>query len=474
MIIRTDKMDRILYRDQLDQNPGLPELEAAGTPKLTAWPEVVSDLWAGLFKAAPEMDEAASGPLAKAMQEVMETQEWKNLRSHTRLDELGSAIGTVTFGKDFLENLPPEVLDAEQKHHEAGAIEEAIAGLKERNGMSDEVKAKLDAHAAARRAEAQAALAAAEKATGGDIAQAVRIAGRRASEAAQADAIEAKVWASTWGDDAGTGGEIPLREQIAIARKLKANPAMQLLSKFLGRMKRLAQGAQARKIEKCPEEIVDVETGDDLKSVLPSELVFLKTQAAGLLFAKKYADRNLLQYKKTGTDRAGKGPVIVMIDESGSMGGDRIMWAKAIGLAMAWIAREQKRDIVLGGFAGLRTIWSKRFPGGMIPPKELEAFTAHFYAGGTDYALALTECMRLAGEDPTKKSDILFISDGECELHGTVRETVEQLKASLGCRIFSLCVGVDARSFESFSDAAFSISGNLDNDEPALERVFGI
>ena len=40
---------------------------------------------------------------------------------------------------------------------------------------------------------------------------------------------------------------------------------------------------------------------------------------------------------------AGKGPVIVCTDESGSMHGEKNHTSKALALAMAWVARRQKR-----------------------------------------------------------------------------------------------------------------------------------
>lgn len=57
MFLETDKFDRLLYRDMREVNPGIPELEDAGKEKLKVWPETVSDIWSGLFKADPKMAE---------------------------------------------------------------------------------------------------------------------------------------------------------------------------------------------------------------------------------------------------------------------------------------------------------------------------------------------------------------------------------------------------------------------------------
>ena len=48
----------------------------------------------------------------------------------------------------------------------------------------------------------------------------------------------------------------------------------------------------------------------------------------------------------------GKGPVIVCVDESGSMSGDKIHTAKALALALAWVARHQRRWCALVAYSG--------------------------------------------------------------------------------------------------------------------------
>ena len=48
----------------------------------------------------------------------------------------------------------------------------------------------------------------------------------------------------------------------------------------------------------------------------------------------------------------GKGPIIITIDESGSMQGEKAHTAKALALALAWIARQQNRWCALIAYSG--------------------------------------------------------------------------------------------------------------------------
>jgi len=476
MFIDQDKMDKTLYKIQREQNEGLQSLESDGAAKSTIWPDTVSDLWSGMFKSEPKMTEGAVGPLANALQEVMETQEWKNLREVTKLDEFNSAVGTVSFGREFLDRLPDEVLKAEEAAQREQHLKEVIEDY-ENKGVPESVRERLRQLAEEASQQSAIKMAKAMQACDGDINQAIRIAGRAASTQASEDAIEAKEFSQAWGNGAGTGKKLSLAGQLALANKIKNDKTMAMFAKIIGRMKRLAQGYQAKKIEKKPEEIVDVETGNDLTSVLPSEFARLNHPLAKLDFRRRYLERNLLQFKKTGSDKAGKGPIMLMVDESGSMHGERIAWAKAVGMGLCWIAQKQKRSMIIGGFSSSGQIWTKEFPQGKITSAEMEWFAQQFYGGGTDFEMALEGCVksiRATKMQHFKKADVVFISDGDCYIGSKFREKFKATKKELGMRVMAIGVGCSADSFRDFSDAAFGFNGRLDGDESALERVFSI
>lgn len=476
MFIEQDKLDKTLYKIQRENNAGLQTLEDDGAKKAQIWPDTVSDLWAGLFKAEPKMEQHAIGPLAAALKDVMGTQEWQNLRSITKLDEFGSAVGTVSFGRDFLERLPEEVLKAEEATQKEQAAQKALQEAMD-GEYPEQLRETLRSLAEQRSQETAVATAKANKACDGDIAQAVRIAARNAATQAAEETVDAQEFARAWGNGAGSGKVLTLKEQLAMANKIKNDKMMKAFAKMIGRMKRLAQGYQAKKIEKHPEEIVDIETGNSLSSVLPAEFARLQHPLAKLDFKRRFMEQNLLQYKKTGTDKAGKGPIMLMLDESGSMGGDPIIWAKAVGMALCWIAQKQKRSMILGGFSSGGQVWTQEFKDGKMTSADVEAFAKHFYCGGTDFEMALNACVKGIKETKMpnfKKADVVFISDGDCWISDSYRNKFKALKKEMALRVVAIGVGCSADSFRDFSDAAFGFRGSLDGDEAALERVFSI
>lgn len=477
MFIQKNKMDESLYKIQKEQSSGIQELEQSGAEKSPIWPDTVSDLWAGMFKYEPKLEENATGPLAGALQEVMETKEWKNLRHVTKLDEFNSAVGTVSFGREFLKNLPDEVLKAQEAVQEEERIQNALGKIEDSLEYPEELKEQLRELAEQATNTSNIAMAKANSACEGDIGQAVRIVARQAAENATGETLEAKEFASAWGNGAGDGKKLSLAGQLALSQKIKENQTMKLFASMIGRMKRLAQGYQAKKIEKRPEEIIDIEVGNNLNSVLPAEFARLGDPLAKIDFLRRYSEKGLLQFKKVGTDKAGRGPIVLMIDESGSMSGKRIAWAKAVGMGLCWIAQKQKRSIIIGGFSSGGQIWTKEFLDGKISVPEMEWFAEQFYGGGTDFEMALRKCVHSILEckmPDFRKADIVFISDGACYIRDDFRRTFICDKKRLGIRVLSVGIGCGTDSFEDFSDAAFTFNGNIEKDEKALERIFSI
>ena len=70
-----------------------------------------------------------------------------------------------------------------------------------------------------------------------------------------------------------------------------------------------------------------------------------------------------MQYELKGTEKQGKGPIVVCVDNSGSMSGDRETWSIVVALALLEIATMPKREfacIHIGGQSdALEIKWSR-------------------------------------------------------------------------------------------------------------------
>jgi hypothetical protein len=101
-----------------------------------------------------------------------------------------------------------------------------------------------------------------------------------------------------------------------------------------------------------PDEITSITAGTNIERLLPSEIALLADPDLEDLFYLKFAEHNLMQYDLIGHEPEGQGPIIIAIDESGSMmtdygGMTGEVWSKAVMLALLSIARLQKRDLAV-------------------------------------------------------------------------------------------------------------------------------
>jgi len=161
----------------------------------------------------------------------------------------------------------------------------------------------------------------------------------------------------------------------------------------------------------------DVTVGRDLPSVLPSEFARDDDQ-----FDSAFLDGRLSQYESTQVEREGLGPIIALIDKSGSMncpmqgaggtydGLTRDDFATALAVALVTVARKQGRDIAILPFTQyLRDpIHSS---GGRLSVDQVAKLVRMSAGGGTDIAAAIDS--GLARLDSQPNADVLLLTDGD-------------------------------------------------------------
>jgi uncharacterized protein with von Willebrand factor type A (vWA) domain len=243
-------------------------------------------------------------------------------------------------------------------------------------------------------------------------------------------------------------------ERIKLAQRFDRNDTFKKLAQLIGPMMRLASAEQVRKVVYTPEEVYDVETGRDLGRLLPSELLDFIRPETKLWFYQKYLEGNTLQYAMRGKEKVGKGGIIYEIDNSGSMFGDREVWAKATGLACAAIAREQKRSFYGVHFGGpydkLRTYdfrdWTK------VDFRQIIDYAEYFIGGGTDFMLPLSHALTLLQEEEREKGftegDIVFVTDGLCSVRPDWLKKFKEEQERLDFKVWGILIGGHSRKQE--------------------------
>lgn len=268
-------------------------------------------------------------------------------------------------------------------------------------------------------------------------------------------------------------------QRLALLEKFKS-PQMKALAEIVGRMKRFAMSMQAQKIIDAPDEAFDVETGNDLRRLLRSEYVYLGTEETKPYFYFKYAESDLLQYKMRGKEDAGKGPIFVAIDKSGSMSGQPFNWAMAVAESLRRVCQEQSRDYYVTFFGNNNDRHRFDFPKGANDVGKVIEFLSAVANGGTQFDGVLTEAVDRCveyGKRGHEKADIVFITDGQAHLSPEWIQDYNAKREEHAIRQFSVFIGgaydysgsAPVKFLETFSDHVISAN---ELTEKAAEKIF--
>jgi uncharacterized protein with von Willebrand factor type A (vWA) domain len=483
--IKSDRYDRQQYSGMRDSADALKNLAYSRFEDDPSWPDIVQDEFLGLYKAVPKLraDHDIKPTHAinhAAMKKALSSKEWSELRTYTELDEWSSAMAAVEFGTRLGEYFDEakDLQKAQEEIQEADAeLEQALQdamGLDE--GSTDEqVEAALDALQQASQAFQQAAQQVQEtiKANDSGMRQAVRGAMNQALDSTKG--VEEML--TTFGTEAGSLRRMDHKARMKLAARIHNNKKLREMADMIGRMVRLALGEQARKIIHGHDEVHDIELGQDIYRVLPSDLALLSIPETELLFYKRFSERELLQYQLRGTEKVARGAIICMIDSSGSMSGQREIWSKAVGIALLNIANKQNRDFYAILFSSRHDQMREwYFPRGKGEVEDVLDFAEYFIGGGTDFEMPITRAVevleRQFSAEKAQKGDLMLITDGECTVSTEWRDRFLNSKADLAFRMYSCLIGFSSSTLDVLSDQMYHITDLADGDQ--VRQPFGL
>lgn len=266
--------------------------------------------------------------------------------------------------------------------------------------------------------------------------------GRKISETV--DTMKSMKKLMSFGSEPGTGSTFDLEEEgeeiIKLAQLADIKAILELLSKIPN-----ISGKLLRPYERYSRgEIRGFEIGGDLERVHPSEIAMPK-----VIFRLKLAEDKLLLYDKVLPKLLG--PVYTLVDKSGSMEGEKIIWAKATLLALLMRSRKDSRDFYLRFFDGVphqlvkvgKRIKSREFV-------ELLKYLARVKSGGgTDITKAIiSACDDISGGATREVSDIVLITDGEDRIASSALG--KRLK-DVNCRLHTVMIMGDNRDLKKIS-----------------------
>src|SRR5262249_6109924 len=157
-------------------------------------------------------------------------------------------------------------------------------------------------------------------------------------------------------------------------------------------------------------------------------------------------------------------------DESGSMVGPKIHTAKALALAMAWIARHQGRWCGLVAYSGDTGHRLLTLPPGGWDEAAVMDWLEPFLSGGSDMDVPGREMPGFyrAMKAPVGDTDVLFLTDAICRIPADVQEAFVVWKRSVKARLISLVIQSEPGDLTAISDEVHSVP-SLDVEESAID-----
>ena len=263
-----------------------------------------------------------------------------------------------------------------------------------------------------------------------------------------------------FGIGAGNSKEENLRRENRFLRSIPKD--LLKLAKIIGRSGSVDFKPSGHFPTAAKSDITGITIGDNLSSLLPSETALLSCPATQPTFYHNYVEKRLQIFASASSGNAPvthqDGPVIICLDTSGSMRGEKVEIACTLTMAITIIAQRRKRDVLVVKYSDwhflLKVTKLSR------QREDLEKFLSSYQGRGN----AENELFRWLFKDilPNEKAfdtaDILCITDFGWEpLNDYTIKLIESFKRK-GMIFYGLNVlGFEKWSFDSMTTVCDSL-----------------
>jgi uncharacterized protein with von Willebrand factor type A (vWA) domain len=375
----------------------------------------------------------------KARSEARE--EVQAIRKQTLRDPLWSGMASTAIAESVASVLPER-----RKGQPAPDAEQALRILDGMKNLAEE-GAVGDAEVGNAAGKAFAATDAVGEQAASLNESAVRQALRGAIETAQ-DQIDTaqqalSVLAGGAGTGSGAGGIASPAVALELARRVRNSAKLAKIIAMAGRLQATARAKRATRSEYARSELSGVEQTGDVARLLPSEMSALGDPLRATDLLRRVVERSALGYKIRGKERSARGPIVVALDISGSMHGDKDCWAKAVVLALLDTARAEKRGFGVILFNGAVVAELLAPKAETVTPAQILDLLSNEPRGGTDFDVPVHAALDFIEKQVAfKKADVVLVTDaliGGRHLAGAAASKARADK--LGANVYGVLIG---------------------------------
>lgn len=243
-----------------------------------------------------------------------------------------------------------------------------------------------------------------------------------------------------------------LKEIIKSLGRLQLSDSGESVSeKILVPIRRMEEERREIRTPHVPAEMRGIERSGEISRMLPVEASMLGHPKLRFLWHARRAERALVTYRIEGTDyekvlverdsfeeqekktpRPQRGPIMAIIDTSGSMHGLPEQVAKALVLEAVRTAHAEKRKCFLYAYSGPGNVTEHELSLTQEGIGRLLDFLGFSFGGGNDEVGVLRKSLAKLREENWKKADVLFVSDGEWPVPHAALDEVKKAKDAGG------------------------------------------
>ena len=467
-VLKSTRLEDKIYSDVRKGDESLDNIETGCTVKLPTFPALSRDVYQSFYSLnVRRNDEGSLSNTAKMfnsyiLNSIMSGDEYTTIKPVCE----GRQLPAYDAASEFISNIANDLDDLLKK---AGGDKGALNTLEKLAQQEDLLKRELDKllesrdqqepspeldrqivekadKAASKSQQVEAVgrlirdnLLKNKEAIGGIVAQAVQAACEKAEETAQV--------LNMWGSGEDNADPQKMKLDRGVVDRVRNSKTLLEVAKHLGRFKEMMAKARKNSYEYGRGEKYTLVFGNDLNRVLTSEFSMLAAPETIPLFLRKYQNKRLKQYKRREPVYKGCGDIIMCLDESSSTKDDAA-WGKAVALALLDIAMSGGRKFALIHFAGKDKYKTDLFIPGGYDTEDVFTAAETFLNGNTDFETPLTEALRLIEYEGFDNADIIFVTDGICELPEVFRDELIQKQMASGFTVTGVLLDVESPGME--------------------------
>jgi len=498
--LESDSYDRRAWAELGLTAPTIRELVESGEKLVPHFGALLQDLFFGLFKynlvwLKPDAVRRSAILNRTVLDQLLPSPGFEMLKTRTLLEEDKAVIAALVLGEQVLQMVRSEklvnrreMLDLWDLKHQEEDLEERAAALKNAAELADQQKQQGEENAEADPAaqkdlqrkidELKEAAARATQVSEARLNQKARMFEEQLKHSDHTELKRMNLRSAQLSEEIdrvaqdshdfslefGQGGRLSAGERLELGRRLARNKKLGDLARLVGRLKQDARALRRKTLDRGVAEAYDIERGSELGRLIPAELLALHHPGLRADFHRRLLEGAVLQYRLREDEQKGKGPMVVCIDVSSSMQGDKELWAKAVSLTLMDIARRQRRlfraVLFSSGPESLRVIDlndKRRYQPELSKVLEMAEY---FPGGGTDFQAPIDAAIALLEDKKLKRGDIVVITDGECQVAPEWLAALRQRKDELKFSIFAVLVDIGSSELSTlaqFSDRVSSV-----------------